>query len=96
MRQTKLDMLVAEMDGHEFKFKDIRRAKYAGNFHRNPSLKRFVPMYHMTFLDFKDTLDTLVRSLNSRNHSKKKFQLLLSRANTLNRQWDVELRHYFT
>lgn len=95
MRRAELEALVAEMSSHEANFKDIRRAKYAGNFRRDPSLKRFIPIHHIMFLDYKDKLDNILHHMNSRNHSKKQLQLLLAKANALDNQWDIELRQYF-
>ena len=83
------------MTEHESILKAMQRAKQAGNFRRDPSLKRFIPIHHVVFLDFKDKVHALLAHINSRNHSKKQLQLLFSRANKLNNLWTIELRHYF-
>lgn len=95
MRRQDLERVRAEMTEHESILKALQRAKRSGNFRRDPSLKRFIPMHHVVFLDFKDKIQALLDHVNSRNHSKKQLQLLFSRAQTLDTMWTIELRHYF-
>lgn len=95
MRARDVDKVEAEMQTHESILRDIQRAKHAGNFRRDPSLKRFIPVHHVMFLDFKERVEMLSRNVNSRNHSKKKIQSILARAMALNSLWNIELRHYF-
>ena len=95
MRRQDLEKLHAEMTEHESTLKALQRAKRIGNFNRDPSLKRFIPIHHVVFLDFKDKVQALLAHVNSRNHSKKQLQLLFSRAQTLDTLWTIELRHYF-
>lgn len=91
----RIQSLETEMARHESVFKDIQRAKYSGNFRAHPGLKRFIPVHHVAFLDFKDAVEALATTVNSRNHTKKKLNSIIARAERLNAQWNIELRHYF-